>query len=1454
MATYEDIEYGSTTLGEILTDITINSLTTLSRGLIMELVSPYINDFNKMNYDFMNIHMMRNAFEKSITLDNIGENAYADGDSSSQATPAQYPSYTKGNNYMEFVTSVRDGSKYGTTTTRVNTINGVENKYFDSNDPDTQIQYSSSVDKNSILFKTQRLLRLNKLKTIISQFHTDPSVEYVGQIGSEYGESHGRNLLTKDAASGKGGYNINGYDNPYCRVWTNHHKYDKLSKTMRANSQLMNYWPGFEWDESDKGHDVDSTKYSDGENYDYAWRGKHNQNRRWANSVLDPKTGLVKMTPQYRGGGETNRHTKECMFSIENLAWKDYDPYSFEEALSWEQRGPFGGRIMWFPPYGIEITETTNAKWQSNDFIGRGEPVYTYVNTERSGNLSFIMLTDHPSSIDYASWWDDNNMTENTTDISGNSENDYLRYFAGCSNNSNDGENEGIKDIADNNMGLTVKPTPLTDEYTKSEPPPLIQAVIKPGPQVPEEIVEDQPPEDKTPIYVEFFVFYPNNYSGVMDYPSNSKINKDGSYVDSIAYLLAGRNANKVSDGSDFGLYLDGGFAHDDRFIGYEMDRGPITTNDCIEKGQFIQGGVRKAEKYTVEKNKKWQYRVDHIQPYTGDDKTYHNGTNLLNETISTVNLKDTNNFNLNLKVDGDVKTNLAQHKDNVYSLAEVAAAIYSEEMVNYPDLYKYLKECGVSEDRVKTLVDIFNNPNLVLNDIECKGFATTQGPQDANKFLYQNRAKTVLSWLRTVEKWKDITVNTDDNLEQIKQVDKNDADNVNGKSSKLYRSARCVMTFTSGITDQVDNTPDIQTETDDDESNSVVIDKHDIVGFRLIAENPMPNGKIWRYYVKDDSVKYYDQVVGSSDNYDEPDKDDVVIKENQIFQIFKTDGYQPEANEIMRKNSKYRGFYNEFGIYDITFDYSKSDEPDYEEFDEDETYNKNDKVIYNNHYYVANEDWHGEWNPEAFRNISATYAIGDFVLYQEQIGDVEKFYECQVNFIEKYDDYDFNPIEFDQEDWALADDKYVHIYNYGWELAGLVEKAAAVLCWTADKMYEKVNALQDTVNVNPTGKGVKYEVESNPENSCVFKYGITNGLTTTETVTTGTNLCVYAEQCESTCLDSGDESAPIRFTEEEQEYLQVLYDTYISEIDIQLLRTYIVMCRILDGIKKVENENGARNVCVEAATSDEEMTEKIKRKDESETDGCDNVWVDRGDGILIQECNIGYEGGRIKSRFDPKTGKGDWNKLRYDQEYRFYKQWIAEHPLMYEKLQEKIKYFNPAFHSMTPEGFNARCTFLQQCTRQGNTKTMSDKAGRTASNLAFGRPPYCVLRLGDFYYQMIVIENVTYDYGIAEGIQWDLNTEGNGVQPMLCKVNISFKFIGGGDITGPVQRLQNAMSFNYYANASFYDNRADRVQYQATNWATMGGAGNNEIDVDKSYAYVAKRYQETGPNMVVPN
>ena len=164
----------------------------------------------------------------------------------------------------------------------------------------------------------------------------------------------------------------------------------------------------------------------------------------------------------------------------------------------------------------------------------------------------------------------------------------------------------------------------------------------------------------------------------------------------------------------------------------------------------------------------------------------------------------------------------------------------------------------------------------------------------------------------------------------------------------------------------------------------------------------------------------------------------------------------------------------------------------------------------------------------------------------------------------------------------------------------------------------------------------------------------------------------------------------------------------------------------------------------------------------------------------------------------------------RYDNEGEFFKLLTKEDPLAMSAISEKVKYFDPAFHSISPEGFNARLTFLHQCTRQGPTVGTSDMNVMTANNLAFGRPPVCVLRLGDFYYTKILINSVSISY--EEG--WDLNQEGIGVMPMFAKINIGFTFLGGSDIEGPIARLQNAVSFNYYANTSIYDNRADKVKY----------------------------------------
>ena len=157
-----------------------------------------------------------------------------------------------------------------------------------------------------------------------------------------------------------------------------------------------------------------------------------------------------------------------------------------------------------------------------------------------------------------------------------------------------------------------------------------------------------------------------------------------------------------------------------------------------------------------------------------------------------------------------------------------------------------------------------------------------------------------------------------------------------------------------------------------------------------------------------------------------------------------------------------------------------------------------------------------------------------------------------------------------------------------------------------------------------------------------------------------------------------------------------------------------------------------------------------------------------------------------------------------------------ANYPNYFKTISEKIRYFHAGFHSITPEGFNSRLTFLNQCMRQGpsiyDKKTSKDgvEVGVQPQNLSFGRPPICILRIGDFFYTKVVINSLQISY---DGPQWDLNPEGIGVQPTIATVTLSIDLIGGHSLVGPINRLQNAVSFNYYANTEMYDVRSDTIE-----------------------------------------
>jgi len=155
-----------------------------------------------------------------------------------------------------------------------------------------------------------------------------------------------------------------------------------------------------------------------------------------------------------------------------------------------------------------------------------------------------------------------------------------------------------------------------------------------------------------------------------------------------------------------------------------------------------------------------------------------------------------------------------------------------------------------------------------------------------------------------------------------------------------------------------------------------------------------------------------------------------------------------------------------------------------------------------------------------------------------------------------------------------------------------------------------------------------------------------------------------------------------------------------------------------------------------------------------------------------------------------------------------------GEDPNFYDNMRQKLKHFHPAFHSMTPEGLNSRLTFLQQCVRPGDTiQTKGDDGKMIANdavNTSFGTPPVLVLRIGDFYNTKIIPNSLSITY---DPLVLDLNPEGIGVQPMIANVSMGFAIIGGMGLKEPVNKLQNALSFNFYANTEMYDERADETE-----------------------------------------
>ena len=301
-----------------------------------------------------------------------------------------------------------------------------------------------------LLRKTNQLFKEAKINSLINRFHTDAkdvNSELITAADSNFGLSRGRNLLKKKYEGKQVGDTTTGYDTPYCRVWTAHHQYSKLKDRIRPFV----------------GDDGKPLSLSETQSNYGLLRPEEGLTRLNNYSVLSAD-GFVKVTPTHDNGKLVQEadKLKNYMFSIENLAWRDVTKNENSKALSKEQRGPNGGRIMWFPPYNLKFSENVNVNWNANSFIGRGEEIYTYTNTVRSGTLDFTLLIDHPSIL--------NKWRGTSKDVveKEEREKDLLRFFAGCGNLNDEVEaQKPVKETETPTVGEVPLTTPEPTFYSK---------------------------------------------------------------------------------------------------------------------------------------------------------------------------------------------------------------------------------------------------------------------------------------------------------------------------------------------------------------------------------------------------------------------------------------------------------------------------------------------------------------------------------------------------------------------------------------------------------------------------------------------------------------------------------------------------------------------------------------------------------------------------------------------------------------------------------------------------------------------------------------------------------------------------------------------------------------------------------------------------------------------------
>lgn len=1304
----------------------------------------------------------------------------------------------------------------------VRDIRGGKNKIEIYNEEDTY-DGSSSVDKNTtvntvarkrdgLFDTTNRLFREKKINSIVARYYNDSSKEATlteSAVHPEAGVSRGRNLLTKEAwkdfkNAGKNG----GYTNPYCRVWTNHHQYSKMTDLIRPFT-------------SDNGEDfmgIDGVQ----KNWN-AFRNYIGPDRLAKYGVVN-KNGMVNITPSKASDVDV----KQCMFSIENLAWKDINLGSkpkykllggkeyvddFQNVLSEEQQGPNGGRIMWFPPYDIDFQENVSVNWDSANFIGRGEPVYTYTNTKRSGTLSFTMLVDNPAILNYWMLDKKNNATEDD-------EQELLRFFAGCGAPIDPNEN--------------ITKLILNGEYEGGDV--NIDGVM--------------PEKD-----IIFNVYYPNNYSG-----------KDESNAWNKGAILA--LGHYDIRGVGIGLKNE-----EQVYLGYEMGLNPISTEfseqdgseditwvleKTAHRGRFgeVFNGVEMSEfkdGATLEWSKFEKGKYDSIISYDDTVDTINYNEKLKSECdndISTNNERIKNLVGDNFNID-NLPSEEAMGKGDLgnYGNGSIMDVLVKE--IN--ELQKKLNAFGSNtktteyeqintelNDKMSKLMGYRKEVENLASDNQAKEQNKTEADVDINK-ANEDKDKTILllkdgdgQYFKTnaLYFYKDdskiVSASTAADayanyakLNRLKEYDSKDeaekqfiGDNndlgvcfVKTENGVEFYKLE-IATKKSLIFKQIDSkkkfskSDEIMAKCGNTEANYVYCVKYNGSIYEFNSEEDaincikvnklLPVSKDVETFKKSKDV--WCQFEDNSLNFGH--KSLVEIKEEDVIEEIKKN-LPTNEDDILDKYFKTNmyGSYeiaskNEFGMFQIFYSKGPSEAPSYKSF-QDFVINSNvPKETFdmtNNFKGVTGSTIDGE--TKTIMGSSLRYEKG---IYHYPF-DNDKQNEAFKNG-ESYTDLNSFGLNSTYEAVKKhAGDENITC-SFGEFFAGYNDDAPEIKQFVLDCERAVLSTL-----LNVTGETLETKITEAEERIAYISNVFGKKTQTNKDLIKITKAEVRGDASSDGGYNkninlSNDRAKSFAEFLKEIDILKDKVNPKLNEEDNDGDRSYNKQQTIPDfNASDIESKKG-RNVKVSIIIGSED--EAFSNRDEL-VDKINNDALDAETMANYMREGLGYR--------------------RYDDERLFFEMLSEKDNIAYSKLIDKVKYFSPAFHSITPEGFNARLTFLHQCTRQGPTVTVSDigGTGNTAANLAFGRAPFCVLRLGDFLNTKIVINSMSISY---PDNQWDINPEGIGMQFMMAKVSLNIDILGGSDISAPIKRLQNAVSFNYYANTSIYDNRSDIAMYDGKN------------------------------------